>query len=118
MLGAAGGSLAGPGGAALGAGAGYGAGKVIEDSGADPAAAIADSVEGLDAADIRALIEMSVGEQVGFFDGIVDEVYGLLKMLIVISLLIGGGHFAWTWKRKKRGEAFYSELETLKKKLK
>ena len=120
MVGAGAGSLAGPGGAGLGAGAGYGAGVALTATtgNSDAAQAIAETVEGVSAADIRSLIEVSMGEQRGFFDGIVDEIYGLLKMLMLISIVAFGGHFLWTWKRKKRGEAFYTELEALKGKLK
>jgi hypothetical protein len=119
MAGAAAGSLGGPGGAALGAGAGYGAGEILKaTAGDDPAQVIASKVEGMTAGDIQALIKATAGENKGVMETLASEIYALLKMLGILTALAFIAHFAWTWKRKKKGEAFYAELEQLKNKLK
>ena len=116
MAGGAAGSLGGPATAALGAGVGLGAGELAKDSFGedDPTALIAESVAGLDATEIRSLIAATVGEQQGFFDGVIAEIYGLAKLVGLVALFAFLAHVGWTFHRRKKGEGFYAELQELK----
>ena len=103
----------------LGSAAGYGAGKVVEDMGDDDAAAaIAEKVEGLSPADIKSLIDTTVGDNRSFFETVLDDVMAILQVAGILLIAFVVGNLIWTYRRKLKGEHFYKELERLKEKMK
>lgn len=81
--GAAGGALAGPGGAALGAGAGAGAGSLI--SAGDEAQEAQATIRALTTGDVDQLVthRLEKAKNNGFFDGIKEEIYGAMKLMVI-----------------------------------
>ena len=118
MAGGAAGRLGGPGGAALGAGAGYGAGVVLESTTGSEAAAIAAKVEGMTPEDIRTLITATAGESKGFMEKLEGEIYALIKIVMIVTAAAFAAHFAYSWRRRQKGESYYADIERLKSKLK
>tara|TARA_R100000458_G_C8278525_1_gene254883 strand:+ start:3757 stop:4233 length:477 start_codon:yes stop_codon:yes gene_type:complete len=114
------GAIGGPATAALGAGVGLGTGELMKDGLEDDptAQAVTQAVSALGTKEVQELINMAVGEQQGFFDGILSEVMNLIKLICLVTVLGFLVHFAYTWHRRKKGEAFYAEIERLKNKLK
>ena len=81
--GAAGGALAGPGGAALGAGAGAGAGSLL--SAGDEAEDAQATIRALTTGDVDKLVSQRLekAKNNGFFDGIKEEIYGAMKLMVI-----------------------------------
>ena len=84
IVGGGAGSVAGPVGGALGAGVGYGAGKI-----ASLTSEKRELIGALSEGDVSKLVELQMQEakQSGFFDSILDEFYGLLKVVCVLVIL-------------------------------
>ena len=72
--------MGGPGGAAIGAGVGYGVGKgtyyYVENKGL---------IKTISEGDVEKLVQQGLenAKDNGFFDGILDEVYGLIKLCVI-----------------------------------
>ena len=117
------GALGGPGTAALGSGAGMGMGMVLKESLDEGESAnvavqqVAQAVEGLGADEIRNLIASQVGEQQGFVDSLIQEVYAVIKLIILVTAFAFIAHFAYTLYRRKKGNAYKEELRELKDKI-
>ena len=113
------GALGGPGTAALGSGAGMGMGMVLKESLDEGEAVqqVAQAVEGLGADEIRNLIASQVGEQQGFVDSLIQEVYAVIKLIILVTAFAFIAHFAYTLYRRKKGNAYKEELRELKDKI-
>ena len=81
--GAAGAALAGPGGAALGAGAGAGAGSLL--SAGDEAEDAQATIRALTTGDVDKLVSQRLekAKNNGFFDGIKEEIYGAMKLMVI-----------------------------------
>jgi hypothetical protein len=85
--GAAVGSLGGPGAAAGGAALGWGVGegaKLMEEN-----KGLAKKVKAISEGDVQELVQQQLDEKMnnGFFDNMLDEVYGLLKLCLVGVIL-------------------------------
>ena len=129
MVGAGGGALGGPGTAALGAGAGYGLGEMGRQSieGKDienDIDRIGRQVDALSRGDVDALIAARFDEEEGFFDGMVNDLYELLKVCGIIGALLFLVPILYTWHRKRKALPFYEsigrmaeEFEDVKRKL-
>jgi hypothetical protein len=81
--GAAGAALAGPGGAALGAGAGAGAGSLF--SAGDEAEEAQATIRALTTGDVDRLVALRLekAKNNGFFDGIKEEIYGVIRLTVL-----------------------------------
>jgi hypothetical protein len=83
VAGGATGSLGGPVTAGLGAGAGWAAGEIAK--GNKDLEEAHETIEALTTGDVDKLVQQKLEEarDGGFFDGILDEVYGFLKLCII-----------------------------------
>ena len=118
MLGGAGGAIAGPGTAGLGAGAGYALGEMGKqslegDEVADQIADIAQTVDALSKGDVEALLAARMGEERGFLDKALDSLYALLKFAAIAIALLLLVPIAYSWYRKKKAIPFYEAQEKL-----
>lgn len=111
----------------LGITAGWAMGELAKTEGAVEEAEVqidelTETVKALSTGDVEALVKQrmdkAMNEQRGFFDGIIDEFYSLLKLVAIVATMAFLAHFAWTVHRRKRGESFYAEIEDIKNKLK
>jgi len=82
MIGGGAGSLAGPAGAAIGAGVGYGAGKLGQLASDNK-----DLVKAVTKGDVAAMVAAASGKNQGFMDEALDTVYGFIKLCLIGVLL-------------------------------
>ena len=85
--GAAVGSLGGPGAAAGGAAVGWGVGEVAKYT--EQNAHLTKQVKALTEGDIKQLVNNQLDESMdnGFFDSMLNEIYGLLKLSLIVVVL-------------------------------
>ena len=108
MSGAAAGALGGPSTAAVGAGVGVAAADLYLQE---------DEIEEQEE-QIKAL---TIGDVTGALDvaqeGILDQVYSLIKLVVLAIIVFVSLSLLYTWKRKKAAMTFYDDLLKIKDKL-
>ena len=111
-LGAGVGALGGPGTAVAGGMLGQAAGEMLIAPGEkeDLVKTVAAS---LSLEDVNGLVARKVDEQTGFFDGVLAEVYGLIKLLAIGTLFVVLIPLLYTWHRKRKAEPFYKKVEDM-----
>lgn len=101
IIGGGAGSLVGPGGAAIGAGAGAATGQIL--AGDKKLKEAKETIEALTTGDVDALVKkrMEEARDGGFFDSILDEFYGLMKLVCLGLILWNAVPLLWTYMLKR-----------------